>query len=111
MGIEFEALRIDERRRLTRSMRCLRAHEAFILDQRTLTGVPVGVGEANEAAPNPGSTIAGWAAPAPSAEYSGRASRITATPHQREGDTEQSQSAFPGGLELAASVFADYGSD
>ncbi len=111
MGIEFEALRIDERRRLTQSMRCLRAHEAFILDQRTLTGVPVGVGEADGPAPNPGSTVAGWAAPSPSAPYLGRPSRITATPSAREGDVEPSRSAFPGGLELAASVFADSGSD
>ena len=43
MGIGFEALRNDERRRLTRSMRCLRAQESYILNQRTLTGVPVGV--------------------------------------------------------------------
>jgi hypothetical protein len=111
MGIEFEALRTDERRRLTRSMRCLRAHEAFILDQRTLTGVPVGVGEPDEPAPNPGSTVAGWAAPTPSAEYSGRPSRIIATPAQREADAEPSQGAFRGGLDLATSVFADCGSD
>ena len=111
MGIEFEALRTEERRRLTRSMRCLRAHEAFILDQRTLTGVPVGVGEGYEPAPNPGSTVAGWAAPSPSPEYAGRPSRITATPSQREEDAEQAESAFPGGLDLAASVFADCGSD
>jgi Tfp pilus assembly protein PilZ len=111
MGIEFEALRTDERRRLTRSMRCLRADEAFILDQRTLTGVPVGVGEPNDPAPDPGNTIAGWAAPSPTIEYAGRPSRITATPSEPEEDAERSQSAFPGGLDLAASVFADWGSD
>ena len=113
MGIEFEALRTDERRRLTRSMRCLRAQESFILDQRTLTGVPVGVGEAYESAPapDPGRTVAGWAAPSQPAEYAGRPSRITATPAEREPDTERSKSAFPGGLDLAASVFADCGSD
>jgi Tfp pilus assembly protein PilZ len=111
MGIEFEALRTDERRRLTQSMRCLRAEEAFILDQRTLTGVPVGVGEAHEPMPNPGGTVAGWAAPSPSSEYSGRPSRITASPTEREEDTEASRSAFPGGLDLATSVFADFSSD
>ena len=111
MGIAFEALRTDERRRLTQSMRCLRADEAFILDQRTLTGVPVGVGEAYETAPQPGGTVTGWAAPSPSNEYSGRPSRITATPVSREEDADLSRSAFPGGLDLAASVFADYGSD
>jgi len=111
MGIEFEALRTDERRRLTYSMRCLRAQESFILDQRTLTGVPVGVGEAHEPAPDPGRTVAGWAAPSQPPEYTGRPSRITATPVEREPDTERSKSAFPGGLDLAASVFADCGSD
>jgi Tfp pilus assembly protein PilZ len=111
MGIEFEALRTDERRRLTRSMRCLRAHEAFILDQRTLTGVPVGVGEAREPAPNPGRTVAGWAAPSQPAGYAGRPSRITATPAEREPDAEPTKSAFPGGLDLATSVFADASSD
>jgi Tfp pilus assembly protein PilZ len=111
MGIAFEALRTDERRRLTQSMRCLRAEEAFILDQRTLTGVPVGIGEAHEPAPTSGGTVAGWAAPSLSNEYSGRPSRITATPVQREEDDDLSRSAFPGGLDLAASVFADYDSD
>jgi len=110
MGIEFEALRTDERRRLTRSMRCLRADEAFILDQRTLTGVPVGVGEAREPAPDPGRTVVGWAAPSQPEEYTGRPSRITATPAER-GDAQPSKSAFPGGLDLATSVFADCGSD
>ena len=111
MGIEFEALRTDERRRLTHSMRCLRAQESFILDQRTLTGVPVGVGEAHEPAPDPGRTVAGWAAPSQPAGYAGRPSRITATPAEREPDAERSKSAFPGGLDLAASVFTDCGSD
>ncbi len=111
MGIEFEALRTDERRRLTRSMRCLRVHEAFILDQRTLTGVPVGIGEAHEPAPDPGRTVAGWAAPSEPTAYSGRLSRITATPAPCEEEAEQSRGAFPGGLDLATSVFADCGSD
>ena len=111
MGVEFEALRTDERRRLTRSMRCLRAHEAFILDQSTLTGVPVGIGEGHEPVPVPGRTVAGWAAPSQPIEYSGRPSRITAIPAAREPDTELSKSAFPGGLDLATSVFANCGSD
>jgi hypothetical protein len=57
--------------------------------------------------PNPGGTVAGWAAPSPSPKHSGRPSRITATPAERKGDAKPSQSAFPGGLDLAASVFAD----
>jgi len=111
MGIEFEALRTDERRRLTRSMGCLRAQESFILDQRTLSGVPVGIVEACEPAPDAGRTVAGWAAPSRPGEYSGRPSRITATPTRCEPDAEPSKSAFPGGLDLATSVFADCGSD
>jgi hypothetical protein len=107
MGIEFEALRADERRRLTCSMRGLRAHEAYILDQRTLTGVPVGVGERYEPAPNPGSTVVGWAAPLLPADYEGPPSRTVKTRAVREPDAEPSKSAFPGGLDLAASVFAD----
>jgi len=111
MGIEFEALRTDERRRLTRSMRCLRAHEAFILDQRTLTGVPVGLAEAQAPATNPGRTVAGWAAPSVPKEYAGRPSRITATPAEREAEVDNRNSAFPGGIDLATSVFADHESD
>jgi Tfp pilus assembly protein PilZ len=111
MGVEFKALRTDERRRLTRSMRCLRAHEAFILDQRTLTGVPVGVAEAPPPGTDPGRTITGWAAPSLPTEYLGRPSRITATPSQREGGPKPSKAAFPGGLDLAASVFNHCGAD
>jgi len=106
MGIEFEALRADERRRLTSSMRGFRAQESFILDQRTLTGVPVGVGEEYEAPTRRLGTVAGWTAPAPS-----RPSRITAKPG---GDTPEAGppgSAFPGGLDLATSVFARHEPD
>ena len=95
MGIEFEALRTDERRRLTQSMRCLERTRRSSLDQRTLTGVPVGVGEAYEPAPQPGGTVSGWAAPSPSTEYSGRPSRITATPVEREEDAERPKARFP----------------
>ncbi|MGB5704541.1 MAG: PilZ domain-containing protein, partial [Polyangiales bacterium] len=56
MGIAFDALRNDERRRLTQSIRCLRAQESYILDQRTLTGVPVGVSDVHEPSPDPGRT-------------------------------------------------------
>ena len=107
MGIAFEALRRDERRRLTRSMRGLRADDAFILDQQTLTGVPVGVVEPFEPALDPGRTVVGWAAPSVPAEYKGRPSRITASPAEPEPNCEQNGRAFPGGLDLAASVFSD----
>ena len=104
MGIAFEALRSDERRRLTHSMRCLRAEEAYILDQRTLTGVPVGADE--PPAPDMGRTLAGWAAPSAAPQYAGRPSRITATPAKRERSAENLDRAFAGGLDLAASVFS-----
>ena len=106
MGIAFEALRNDERRRLTHSMRCLRAQEAFILDQRPLTGVPVGVTEVHEPAPEPGRTLAGWNAPSAVPESSGRPSRITAMPATRGTPVERPSGAFSGGLDLAASVFS-----
>lgn len=111
MGVQFEALRTDERRRLTQSMRCLRAEEAFILDQRTLTGVPVGVGDAWEPVSDPGRTIAGWAAPSQPARYAGRPSRIAASPAKSEADSAASKSAFAGGLDLAASVFSSSRAD
>ena len=106
MGIGFEALRNDERRRLTRSMRCLRAQESYILDQRTLTGVPVGVSEAYEPVAEPGRTLAGWSAPVSSRAYADRPSRVTASPASGERAGERCDSAFQGGLDLAASVFS-----
>jgi Tfp pilus assembly protein PilZ len=114
MGIAFEALRNDERRRLTHSMRCLRARESYILDQRTLTGVPVGVSEAHEPAPDPGRTLAGWSAPAATPAHAGRPSWITATPANRgthDGAADRHGGAFRGGLDLAASVFSSDISD
>ena len=106
MGIGFEALRNDERRRLTRSLRCLRAQESYILDQRTLTGVPVGVSEAHEPVAEPGRTLAGWSAPASSSAYTGRPSRVTASPASGERAVQRCDGAFQGGLDLAASVFS-----
>lgn len=111
MGIAFETLRNDERRRLTHSMRCLRAQEAYILDQRTLTGVPVGVAEPHESVSETGGTLAGWSAPAVASEYSGRPSRVTATPADRARPAERPSGAFRGGLDLAASVFSSESSD
>lgn len=101
MGIEFEALRTDERRRLTSSMRGFRAQESFILGQRTLTGVPVGVGEAYEAPTRVMGTVAGWTAPSPA-----RPSRSAGKQGGHMPEVGQLESAFPGGLDLATSVFA-----
>jgi hypothetical protein len=109
MGIGFEALRNDERRRLTHSMRCLRAEQSFILGQRTLTGVPVGTGELDDRSPVRPSrqTLTGWpgAGSAPN-DQAKRPSRITASPPD-SGESERApKHAFPGGLDLAASVFS-----
>ncbi len=106
MGIAFETLRNDERRRLTHSMRCLRAQEAYILDQRTLTGVPVGVDETSEPAPAVGRTLAGWSAPPVSGARPTRPSGVTTAPVDRPHWSRPADGAFRGGLELAASVFA-----
>lgn len=107
MGVAFEALRRDERRRLTLSIRGLPADEAFILDQRTLTGVPVGVPEPRRPALHPGRTVAGWAAPSLAVEYEGPASRTIAKAPARAPAAEPAERAFTGGLDLAASLFAD----
>lgn len=114
MGVAFDALRNDERRRLTRSMRCLRAQESYILDQRTLAGVPVGVSDVHEPAPDPGRTLAGWSAPSTASAHTGRPSRITATPSNRgsrDPVADGVDGAFQGGLDLAASVFSPDDSD
>ena len=112
MGIAFEALRNDERRRLTQSMRCWRAEESYILDQRTLTGVPVGVSDpAHEPAQELGRTLAGWSAPTSTPAYSGRPSRVTGAPADGDRAAYPSAYAFRGGLDLAASVFTPHGSD
>lgn len=107
MGIGFEALRNDERRRLTRSMRCLRAHESFILDQRTLTGVPIGVSDPDPRGSVNGATLTGWGAPSRVPYDAARPSRVTATPAERRpAEPTAPDHGFPGGLDLAASVFA-----
>ena len=114
MGIEFEALRGDERRRLTHSMRCLRAEQSFILDQRTLTGVPVGIADAAERTPIRSSrdTLTGWPSTTNTEpRHTARPSRITKTPAQREDEEAPPKHAFPGGLDLAASVFSSGSSD
>lgn len=108
MGVAFEALRADERRRLSRSIRCLRAQESFILDQRTLTGVPVGAHDADEPARVRGATLAGWAAPTKTARP--RTSRTSAMSTDRE-ERAWPGGAFSGGLDLAASVFSPGAAD
>ena len=106
MGIAFESLRNDERRQLTRSMRCLRAEESFILDQRTLTGVPVGAEEQEARVPSHGGTVVGWAAPPVPDERTERESGVAETPRRFKDSEAPTGRAFTGGLDLAASVFS-----
>jgi Tfp pilus assembly protein PilZ len=104
MGIAFETLRTDERRQLTQSMRCLRADASYILDQRTLVGVPVGSDErvdTPEPASDPSKTVLGWSAP--ERPLSSKAVRMPVE-HQRPKPDPDSP-AFEGGLDLATSVF------
>lgn len=109
MGIAFEALRADERRRLTRSIRSCRPQESFILDQRTLTGVPVAVWEAiDEPAVAPQRTASGWAAPGPTTHGAWSAPSNRSRP---EHGIERPRTTFGGGLDLAASVFARRGTE
>jgi hypothetical protein len=106
MGIAFESLRNDERRQLIQSMRCLRAEESFILGQKTLSGVPVGVGESHEPPLESNRTVAGWSAPPPSDAESERASRVTGTSSRFSDSEAPTGRAFTGGLDLATSVFS-----
>jgi Tfp pilus assembly protein PilZ len=107
MGIEFQALRTDERRRLTQSLRGLRAQESFILGQRTLVGIPVGAGDVLErTAPSAGGTVAGWSAPMPAARHPGRATRLIAPHAVPDASIKPPEVAFRGGLDLATWLFA-----
>jgi len=109
MGIAFEALRTDERRQLTQSMRCLRAEASYILDQRTLVGVPVGPHEPLESLQPPDSqrTVVGWSAPAQ--PLSSRP--VPKAPERERPKPDPDSPAFEGGLDLATSVFAGSGAD
>ncbi len=110
MGISFETLRTDERRQLTRSMRCLRPDASYILDQRTLVGVPVGPGdplEPLELAPEPSRTVVGWCAPAPPIP----SKRVQEPPEGQRPKPDLGSTAFQGGLDLATSLFSGSGPD
>lgn len=106
MGIAFDALRTDERRQLTQSMRCLRAEASYILEQRTLVGVPVGPHEPLESfepLPNPQGTVVGWSAPPPTPP-----SQPVREPTESESESpkpDPDSPTFEGGLDLATSVF------
>ncbi len=110
MGIAFETLRTDERRQLTQSMRCLRADASYILDQRTLVGVPVGPDDPDEAfdpTPDPSKTVLGWSAPARSLS----SKPVRKSPERQRPKPEPESPAFEGGLDLATSVFKGSDSD
>lgn len=110
MGIAFDALRNDERRQLRQSMRCLRADASYVLDQRTLVGVPVapaGVDlepvESSLGEPKAESrhTVFGWRAPTqppkPTAEARRRATEQP-TPRPPSGSVAASAPASDGSL-------------
>lgn len=114
MGIGFDALRNDERRQLTHSMRCLRAEASYLLDQRTLVGVPVGPSDPEATfAPsaNVDATVVGWSVPSPEAPLSRRVRKDAATEERARDEPGVADAdratAFGGGLELAASLFGD----
>ncbi len=110
MGISFETLRTDERRQLTRSMRCLRPDASYILDQRTLVGVPVGPGEPLEPlepATEPSRTVVGWCAPAPPIP----SKPVQEPPEGQRPKPDLGSTAFQGGLDLATSLFSGSGPD
>ena len=114
MGIQFDALRNDERRRLTHSMRCLRAEQSFILGQRTLSGVPVGVAAPREGSPvgRSSQTLAGWqTATEPTARPTEPPSQIGTQPPDHRPSPSSVERGFPGGLDLATSVFSRGSSD
>ena len=109
MGISFEALRADERRRLTRSLLRLRPRESYHLGQRTLTGVPVGHTRDRDRRTARSRTMIGWAAPTFATEpKQERRSHTSPSEAQQE---PASHNAFGGGVALIASVLADVGTE
>jgi hypothetical protein len=107
MGIGFEALRGDERRQLTHSMRCLRAEASYLLDRRTLVGIPVRPIDApdrSKPSADPRRTVVGWSVP-PLQPVSSR--RVPEALPPEQGEPKPEVSGFPGGLDLATSLFAD----
>ena len=111
MGIEFEAMRAEDRRRLNRSMRGLRAQESFILDQRTLTGVPVGVGDLFHPSQLSGGTVTGWSIPPVMDRAGWRSAAPRANASEPHSTTATPNRAFGGGLDLATSAFTSCESD
>ncbi|MGB5810530.1 MAG: PilZ domain-containing protein [Polyangiales bacterium] len=114
MGIAFETLRTDERRQLHQSMRCLRAEASYLLDQRTLVGVPVGnpgpASDLEAPANDPRDTVFGWGAPVGDAQGEDPTPLVSRRVPSRvssESAVDPDLQAFGGGLDLASSVFGD----
>ncbi len=99
MGIAFQALRADDRRRLTWSLRRLRPIDAQ-LAARTLAGVPVGAVQSIERRSTQDRTLSGYAPRSDSYEQQRR--RLPERPRLDEPDTER---GFGGGLALATWLF------
>ncbi len=117
MGVAFEALRTEERRGLTQSMRCLRSESSYILGQATLVGVPVGpesVHPDDQPTTEYPLTVVGWSAPSEPGRTSESRSLNEASPDPLKPPfAVPSESpappidAFEGGLDLVASLFGD----
>lgn len=109
MGIQFEGMRADERRKLTRSLRHLRPLESSALSQRTVLGVPVGEGDRPDRRARPDGTVVGWQAPRKPANRARKQERRAVRPRRRsiEEPTIEQDSAFLGGLALISSIFGD----
>lgn len=109
MGIQFEGMRADERRKLTRSLRHLRPQESPVLTQRTLLGVPVGEGDRSDRRAAPDGTVVGWHAPHEARDPAGKQDRRA--PRSRHRSSEEPaierDAAFLGGLALISSIFGD----
>ena len=115
MGVAFDSLRPDERRQLTQSMRSMRAASSYLLDQRTLVGVPVHPGEVSQAQASPSesaATVVGW--PMSAQPFLNRRPRkathperyVPPLPAPTASGLDENDAAFEGGLDLATSVFA-----
>lgn len=105
MGVAFEGLRPDERRRLRRSLAACSKAQTRSPHERTLVGIPVVAGDlALEPRLSQTRTVMGWAAPAPAREAPPRRQQERRVHRAAHRDASAS-SAFGGGLGLVASVF------
>jgi hypothetical protein len=105
MGVAFEGLRSDERRRLSRSLAACSKAQTRSPHEQTLVGIPVAPGGCElEGRLSKTRTVMGWAAPAPALEAQPRLQRQRSVRRDAKRNASAS-SAFGGGLSLVASAF------